>query len=226
LVKIEKSLGGTLYSDEYTYGELYCEQPASKQQTANINRLVFTSQKLPAKMEALRHRIEFKQSNESATFIAGKSESTSWRRFINRGNLLHYIFAQIATKEDADEAISRLLFDGTIDVEMEQEVRTLVADALSHPQVSSWYDGSWKLLNERDIIWMENGELRNRRPDRVMMHADKVVVVDFKFGEPRKAHHKQVKGYLSLLQRMGHKAENTCGYLWYVEKGEVEEIKN
>ena len=226
LVKIEKSLGGTLYSDEYEYGELYCEQPASKQQAANINRLVFTSQKLPAKMEALRHRIEFKQSNESATFIAGKNESTSWRRFINRGNLLHYIFAQIATKEDADEVISRLLFDGTIDVEMEQEVRTLVADALSHPQVSSWYDGSWKLLNERDIIWMENGELRNRRPDRVMMHADKVVVVDFKFGEPRKAHHKQVKGYLSLLQRMGHKAENTCGYLWYVEKGEVEEIKN
>ena len=226
LVKIEKSLGGTLYSDEYTYGELYCEQPAGKQQAANINRLVFTSQKLPAKMEALRHRIEFKQSNESATFIAGKSESTSWRRFINRGNLLHYIFAQIATREDADEVISRLLFDGTIDVEMEQEVRTLVADALSHPQVSSWYDGSWKLLNERDIIWMENGELRNRRPDRVMMHADKVVVVDFKFGEPRKAHHKQVKGYLSLLQRMGHKAENTCGYLWYVEKGEVEEIKS
>lgn len=226
LVKIEKSLGGTLYSDEYEYGELYCEQPADKQQAANINRLVFTSHKLPAKMEALRHRIEFKQSNESATFIAGKSESTSWRRFINRGNLLHYIFAQIATKEDADEVISRLLFDGTIDVEMEQEVRTLVADALSHPQVSSWYDGSWKLLNERDIIWMENGELRNRRPDRVMMHADKVVVVDFKFGEPRKVHHKQVKGYLSLLQRMGHKAENTCGYLWYVEKGEVEEIKN
>ena len=226
LVKIEKSLGGTLYSDEYTYGELYCEQPAGKQQAVNINRLVFTSQKLPAKMEALRHRIEFKQSNESATFIAGKSESTSWRRFINRGNLLHYIFAQIATREDADEVISRLLFDGTIDVEMEQEVRTLVADALSHPQVSSWYDGSWKLLNERDIIWIENGELRNRRPDRVMMHADKVVVVDFKFGEPRKAHHKQVKGYLSLLQRMGHKAENTSGYLWYVEKGEVEEIKS
>ena len=87
--------------------------------------------------------------------------------------------------------------------------------------VSSWYDGSWKLLNERDIIWMENGELRNRRPDRVMMNGDKVVVIDFKFGEPRKAHHKQVKGYLSLLQRMEHKAENICGYLWYVEKGEV-----
>ena len=221
LVNINKVLGGNLDTNEYEYGKLYCEQPASRKQAENINRLIFTSKKLPTKMEALHHRIEFKQSNESATFIAGKNEATSWRRFINRGNLLHYIFSQIATKEDAESVISRLLFDGTIEMNMETEVRTLVSEALSHPMVSSWYDGSWKLLNERDIIWMENGELRNRRPDRVMMNGDKVVVIDFKFGEPRKAHHKQVKGYLSLLQRMGHKAENICGYLWYVEKGEV-----
>ena len=221
LVNINKVLGGNLDTNEYKYGKLYCEQPASRKQAENINRLIFTSKKLPTKMEALHHRIEFKQSNESATFIAGKNEATSWRRFINRGNLLHYIFSQIATKEDAESVISRLLFDGTIEMNMETEVRTLVGEALSHPMVSSWYDGSWKLLNERDIIWMENGELRNRRPDRVMMNGDKVVVIDFKFGEPRNAHHKQVKGYLSLLQRMGHKAENICGYLWYVEKGEV-----
>lgn len=226
LVKVNKTLGGNLCTDEYEYGELYCKQPASKEQAANINRLIFTSEKIPVKMEALNHRIEFKQSNESATFIAGKNEANSWRRFINRGNLLHYIFSQIATKEDAESVISRLLFDGTIDIEMEANVRSIVTDALSHPLVSTWYDGSWKLLNERDIIWMENGKLCNRRPDRVMMSGDIVVVIDFKFGEPRKVHHKQVKGYLSLLQRMGHKAENLCGYLWYVEKGEVEEIEN
>lgn len=226
LVKVSETLGGNLYTNEYEYGTLYCEQPQQARQAEGINRLVFESEKLPVQMEALGQRIEFKQSNESSTFIAGKSEATSWHRFINRGNLLHYIFSQIATKEDAESVISRLLFDGTISADMETEVRSLVTDALSHPQVSNWYDGSWKLLNERDIIWMENGELRNRRPDRVMMLGDKVVVVDFKFGEPRKAHHKQVKGYLSLLQRMGHKAENISGYLWYVEKGEVEEIKN
>lgn len=224
LEKVSKTLGGNLYTNEYEYGTLYCEQPQQARQAVGINRLVFKSEKLPVQMEALSQRIEFKQSNESSTFIAGKSEATSWRRFINRGNLLHYIFSQIATKEDAESIIGRLLFDGTISADMEAEVCSLVTEALSHPLVSNWYDGSWKLLNERDIIWMENGKLCNRRPDRVMMLGDKVVVVDFKFGEPRKAHHKQVKSYLALLQRMGHKAENISGYLWYVEKGEVENI--
>jgi len=105
-------------------------------------------------------------------------------------------------------------------------VRQLVTEALALPQVGSWYDGSWKLLNERDIIWMDKGKLCNKRPDRVMIKGDEVVVVDFKFGEPRKSHHKQVKIYLELLQKMGYPAANLSGYLWYVENGETEKIKN
>lgn len=225
-----KALGGTWLNGIYELGELYNKQKEEKKEKKEEkkieNRLTIKAQKLPVKMEGLRHRIDFKQSNESSLFISGKSEEQSWRRFINRGNLLHFIFSKIGTKEEANEVIEQLIADGTITKEMEAEVRQLVTEALAFPQVGSWYDGSWKLLNERDIIWMDKGKLCNKRPDRVMIKGDEVVVVDFKFGEPRKSHHKQVKIYLELLQKMGYPAANLSGYLWYVENGETEKIKN
>lgn len=225
-----KKLEGSWTEDEFVLGEVYNKQKKenkqAKMQAGIENRLTIKPQKLPIEMEGLRHRIDFKQSNESSLFISGKEEKHSWRRFINRGNLLHFIFSKIGTKKEANEVIKQLVADGTIATEMEEEVRTLVANALEHPQVSNWYDGSWRLLNERDIIWMKDGKLYNKRPDRVMIKENEVVVVDFKFGEPRKAHHKQVAFYLELLAKMGYPTSNLCGYLWYVENGETVRIKN
>ena len=80
------------------------------------------------------------------------------------------------------------------------------------------------MFNECDIIWEENGELRNRRPDRVMMRDGAIVVVDFKFGKPNKKYNKQVQGYMELLVRMGYDANAISGYLWYVEEEIIEKV--
>ena len=68
----------------------------------------------------------------------------------------------------------------------------------------------------------DKGVLQTRRPDRVMMKNEQVVVVDFKFGKANKKYNKQVKGYMQLLSRMGYK--NITGYLWYVEEEIIEKV--
>ena len=116
-------------------------------------------------MESMLHDIEFRQSNRSADFIAGVDEAESSQRFINRGRLLHTLFSAIETEKDIDNAISQLVFEGVIGrSETEEEIRNLTQRAFSLPQVKDWYSGTWQLFNECDIIWQENGELRNRRP--------------------------------------------------------------
>ena len=176
-------------------------------------------------MESMLHDIEFRQSNRSADFIAGVDEAESSQRFINRGRLLHTLFSAIETEKDIDNAISQLVFEGVIGrSETEEEIRTLTQRAFSLPQVKDWYSGTWQLFNECDIIWQENGELRTRRPDRVMMRGEEIVVVDFKFGKPNKKYNKQVQGYMQLLVRMGYVAENIRGYLWYVEENNIEPV--
>ena len=73
-----------------------------------------------------------------------------------------------------------------------------------------------------EIILDEKGVLQTRRPDRVMMKDDQVVVVDFKFGKENPKYNKQVKGYMQLLTKMGYK--NITGYLWYVDEEKIEKV--
>nr|WP_302828809.1 UvrD-helicase domain-containing protein [uncultured Bacteroides sp.] len=228
LPQVAKSGEGTWNEEESTYecGKI-C--PSNKSNhisgTPIINKLAQTPVKLPVHMESMRHDIEFRQSNRSADFIAGVDEAESWQRFINRGRLLHTLFSAIETEADIDDAINRLVFEGVIGRrETEEEVRELTRRAFSIPQVKDWYSGSWQLFNECDIIWQENGELRTRRPDRVMMRNGEIVVIDFKFGKPNKKYNKQVQGYMQLLARMGYDANSINGYLWYVEEGNIEKV--
>lgn len=190
-----------------------------------INKFSQKAVKLPIRMESTLHDIEFRQSNRSAEFIAGIDETESDRRFINRGRLLHTLFSAIETEKDIDNAISRLVFEGIIGrTETEKEIRALTARAFSLPQIKDWYSGTWQLFNECDIIWQENGILRTRRPDRVMMRNEEIVVVDFKFGKTNKKYNKQVKDYMQLLARMGYASDKIKGYLWYVEEEIVEKV--
>ena len=71
---------------------------------------------------------------------------------------------------------------------------------------------------------MEEGEVKERRPDRVMTDGNEWIVVDFKFGAPKPEYHDQVREYMQLLASMGH--QNIKGYLWYVYRNEILKIED
>lgn len=209
---------------EWTDDDAYEEGGRCPSETENekrsTNKLTRESVKLPIHMESMQPDIEFRQSNRSADFIEGIAEEDSDQRFINRGRLLHTLFSVIETSDDVDAAIQRLFFEGVIgSKEQREEIRILAQNALAHPQVQEWYSGEWRLFNECAIIYRQDGVLQTRRPDRVMMQDDKVVVVDFKFGKQHKKYNEQVRSYVQLLARMGYR--NITGYLWYVNEEEI-----
>ena len=53
---------------------------------------------------------------------------------------------------------------------------------------------------------------------------DEVVVIDFKFGQPRPSHQRQVYGYMQLLAAMGYPTHSMKGYLWYVDAERIETV--
>lgn len=193
---------------------------------SEANRLTVTPERLPVHLTTQRPTIEFRQSNRSADFIAGREESESPRRYIHRGQMLHTLFSTIGAVEDIDAAVDRLVFEGIIaDKQEEEDIRRLTRHAFSLPQVQDWYSGRWRLFRECDIIWMEKGELHTKRPDRVMMDEEgRVIIVDFKFGKPRRAYAGQVQDYIELLVRMGHDRGAIEGYLWYVDEDRVQRV--
>jgi ATP-dependent exoDNAse (exonuclease V) beta subunit len=226
LPKVADSPLGTWNAEEsiYELGTLCTDK--SKTDSKGHNKLAKHQQSHNVEMVSVKPKIQFRQSNRSADFIAGVDEEESPQRFINRGKLLHEVFSAISTKEDIQQAIDRLVFEGVIGSQAEeQEIKALTEHALTLPEVQEWYSGKWKLFNECDIIWMEHDELKKRRPDRVMQHDNDLVVVDFKFGQPQEKYHRQVQGYMNLLRGMvGNENKTIRGYLWYVDNDIIERV--
>lgn len=208
----------------YEYGEICIS--GEKKKSDSTNRLVAIPEAVNVKIESLETEIDFKQSNRSADFIRGDEDEEENLRsqYIRQGQLLHTLFASINTREDLPSAIERLLFEGVIEsAEKAEEIRKVAERALSLEEVKDWYSGEWTLYNECSIIYNdEQGKMQTRRPDRVMMKDDEVVVVDFKFGKKKPEYSTQVREYMSLLSEMGY--ADIKGYIWYVYSGELENV--
>ena len=136
------------------------------------------------------------------------------------GTLMHEVLSRIHTRDDIPTAVENYRRAGVINRNEAEELALRLNKFLSNPKVASWYDGSARVLNEVEIIF---GKGLARRPDRVMITADKAIVVDYKFGEIQdKRYQTQVRNYMRLIRRMGF--EKVEGYLWYVELGTLETV--
>ena len=84
-----------------------------------------------------------------------------------------------------------------------------------------WFDGTYRIFNEASIVTAE-GEMY--RPDRVLIAPDasRVIVIDYKFGQPHPAYRRQVKNYMQLMRAMGYPSVE--GWLWYVSAGDVVKV--
>ena len=170
----------------------------------------------------------FKQSNKSIEFVKGKDVDPSDRtRYIKIGNVLHQLFSTIYTTADIPTRLNELEQQGIIynDEITSAQLRTRIEDAITNPQVQEWFSKRWQLYNECTILEYnkDTNEVEEHRPDRVMTDGKEFVVVDFKFGKEREEYKKQVQQYMEILIRMGHK--KVSGYLWYVVKNNVVEVK-
>ena len=136
------------------------------------------------------------------------------------GALMHEVLSQIRTQKDIPAAVESYRLAGVINKDEAETLIVRLEELLEMPEVHPWYDGTARVLNEVDILF---GKGLSKRPDRVMISEDKVVVIDYKFGEIQdKRYHNQVKNYMKLIRQMGY--EKVEGYLWYVELGTIESV--
>ena len=129
------------------------------------------------------------------------------------GRTLHLILSEVKTASDVETAIREAEHQGYIKAKDLEGLRQRLDAVMTHPQTAHWFDGTGEVFNERAII---GGQLKtSRRPDRVIFYPDDghIEVIDYKSGEERTAHHRQVREYMSLLRQMGY--TNITGYLCY-----------
>jgi ATP-dependent exoDNAse (exonuclease V) beta subunit len=141
---------------------------------------------------------------------------------LGMGLRLHSIFEKATTYEDIRTALRTLMLGGYIDKGEANALQVKIEAMLDNSIVNEWFNGSWDDV-KREASIISQGDIR--RPDRVMIRGDKVVVVDYKFGDNRmKSHQLQVAEYVELLESMNCYS-NIEGYVWYVALGEVVKVR-
>jgi hypothetical protein len=173
--------------------------------------------------------VTFRQSNRSKDFIIQQDEENDeqqQRQYIQTGSILHQIFSTIRTSADIEGALNRLQQEGVLYDEQvtAEKISSMLHKRLSNKNVADWFSDRWTLFNECTILTVENDEVKERRPDRVMTDGKEWVVVDFKFGSPKDEYYDQVRDYMQLLADMGH--THIKGYLWFVYSNKIEEVTN
>ena len=171
-------------------------------------------------------QVNFRQSNRSQAFIeAEESDEIERLNYIQTGSVLHQIISMIRTTEDIEDALKQLQFEGVLYDERitPERITSMLRKRLQDPRVADWFSSHWTLFNECTILTMEDGEVKERRPDRVMTDGKKWVVVDFKFGSPKPEYNDQVQEYMQLIKTMQPEAE-VDGYLWFVYSNKIEEV--
>ncbi len=137
----------------------------------------------------------------------------------NKGTILHRIFEHINTVNDINKAIEITVFEGLISEEEAKHYKAIIEKALLNPAVKDWFSGKYKIFQERAII-LPNGHLK--RPDRIMILGNDVVIVDYKFGEEMHEHYiKQVREYSDIVKKMGYVPK---AFIWYVLLNKIVEV--
>jgi hypothetical protein len=176
-------------------------------------------------VETFGNTPSFQQSNRSKAFTEGDDEEALQRRnYIQTGSILHEVFSTIRTVDDIPDALERLQFEGVLYDEQTtpERITSLIRKRLEDKRVADWFSSRWTLFNECTILSIEEGQVKERRPDRVMTDGNEWIVVDFKFGAPKPEYKTQVQEYMQLLASMGH--QNIRGYLWFVYSNKIEEV--
>ena len=209
----------------FSMGSFSVGATEQKEKAPSKNPFLQKSEAVHVAIRNFESKVNFRQSNRSRDFIEG-DELDQQHRYIQAGSVLHEIFSTIQTEKDIPEALQRLQFEGILyDEEMTAEkITTMLRKRLADPRVASWFSPRWTLFNECTILSVEDGEVKEHRPDRVMTDGNEWIVVDFKFGHPNPEYHAQVRRYMDLLQSMGH--QNIKGYLWYVYSNQIEEVEH
>ena len=202
------------------------ESRASRASSPSSNPFLQPSVPITADFRYMESQVNFRQSNRSQAFIeADEGDEIERLNYIQTGSVLHQIFSMIRTADDIEDALKQLQFEGVLYDEQitPERITNMLRKRLQDPRVADWFSPHWTLFNECTILSIDDGEMKERRPDRVMTDGNKWVVVDFKFGSQKPEYLDQVREYMQLIRTMQPEAE-VSGYLWFVYSNKIEEV--
>ena len=126
-----------------------------------------------------------------------------------RGIFIHNFLSSLFTFPQNEKEIDLVVQN--IEATYKKDLAHIFHKILNDNSLSPYFAPNVKVLNETSILF-PNGNLA--RPDRVVFLEDKVVVIDYKTGEPHASHKEQIDQYCEAIRAMGY--EEVEGRVLYI----------
>ena len=159
------------------------------------------------------------QIKRHAASLFSDETSIAREQSIDYGKLVHGVLASIRIPGDSKSVLQQLIFEGKITEDQRVELQSKLDTLFRNPVITSWFSAEHQAKTERTIV-TKGG--KTKIPDRVIIHDNKAVVIDFKTGKTNKSHGQQVKDYAQTLKEMGY--ENIEAYLLYIADEMIERV--
>ncbi len=146
------------------------------------------------------------------------------RKLIDRGKRIHRVLEKIEKVKDSEEMEILLKVyaeaEGLNNDDIESLKRFFMRD-----EILNFYTGEFEVFNEKELLKKTDDSFEIKRVDRLIVGDDEFIVIDYKAGEEKSDEHlEQVREYLSILKEF-YSEKTAKGFLFYIEKGEIEEVK-
>ncbi len=143
----------------------------------------------------------YRPLHEAVTIKLSDYESeTSSRRLL--GIAIHNILAEIKTAEDILPALQKALLQGNINGGQLPFLEATIQQLTIQPFLKEYFSKEAKIKTEIELFTNE-GEII--RPDRVCILPTHLAVIDFKTGEKKAEHKKQIEQYQYALKKVSGK---------------------
>jgi ATP-dependent exoDNAse (exonuclease V) beta subunit len=154
--------------------------------------------------------------------IAPKREK-SWdeeRSDRDMGIAIHRILAETDSRDNALKMALEMHQNGEISSSDYNRLEQRLQFIWDNENIAEIFDHDLQILNEKAILTPDG---KNYRPDRIIVDKNNVRVIDFKTGQERKSHQKQILKYGQLLEEMGF--SNVSPELFYLGENEIHIVK-
>lgn len=139
---------------------------------------------------------------------------------IKLGQKIHAVLEKLIGPQDVDKVIRKLQIKGLLTAADEQPIKQRLAQIFALPQVQEWFSPQWEVLAERTLLCNN----QQRIPDRVIIHHNRAIIIDYKTGKPDAKHHRQLHTYARWIEDMGYTINGKYLLYLYETGAEVVEV--
>ena len=135
------------------------------------------------------------------------------------GIYFHALMGAIDDASQIHEKLDILIKQGIVDSSLRKKIEATAQVFFEHGGAIGLFDGIHKVLNERSIL-LPSGKLFI--PDKVMVRANDIIVLDFKTGKKELKHEKQVRNYKKNLEDIFN--QKIIPMLYYTKSNEFIQV--